>query len=113
MMAVRALLIALFVAATAAGAHAAPAPVAKPPRHLPPLAAVLADLRDEGFDVRSIERGPEPGTYVLEVPHLAFDGEHVVRVYRKRTVRVSGYDLRTELRPHLLRHSDVRFSFVY
>ena len=102
MMAARAWLIALLVAGSAAAAHAAPAPVAKPPRNVPSPATLLADLRAEGFAVRDVERGPEPGTYLVVLPLRVTNYERkLVVIYTKFVVRTAGPDVRSALRAFL------------
>jgi hypothetical protein len=94
--------IALIVIASVVGssALAAPAPFAKPARHPPSPEALLAQMRAEGFSLHAIERGPEPGTYVVtKNVELVGLGENTCAfVPRKWTVRADSGDVRAEVR---------------
>jgi hypothetical protein len=59
----RVLLLIVCCLTTAGAAHSAPAPLPKSARHPPTPDTLLANFRAEGYSVRMVERGPEPGTY--------------------------------------------------
>jgi len=105
-MAARTWLIALSVAASTAAAVAAPAPIAKPDRHAPTTAALLAELRAAGFSVSDLERGPEPGLYRVTVWVGQARGEGTYLSSRTYEVRVKGADVRGELRAFLERYQE-------
>jgi hypothetical protein len=80
----------------ATASPAAPAPVPKPPRHAPSPATLLADFRTEGFAVRSLDRGPEPGSYVISLRAASDAGLYVAS--RRYVVRVGDSEVRSAIR---------------
>jgi hypothetical protein len=101
------LLLALAVA-TAQAADAAPAPLSKSARHPPSPDTLLANFRAEGYDVRKIERGPEPGTYVLSTAAPVRAGRRLGYQIVTHTVRADGPDVRAPLREVLERDRQLR-----
>jgi hypothetical protein len=99
---VRVLLVAGCALLLASGAQTAPAPVAKPPRHVPSPASLLQGFLAEGFDLCALERGQEPGLYRLLVATTPRTGRQLYVTYEAFEVRVSG-DVRAELRAFLVR----------
>jgi hypothetical protein len=84
------------LAALAQPSGAAPAPLAKTPRTFPTPNRLLADFRAEGYTVKSLERGPQPGSYVVTVPSWASDGLYAPAA--TYAVSVKGPDVRAEIR---------------
>jgi hypothetical protein len=97
---VRVLLVALFGLLIASQTQAAPAPMAKSPRQPPSLATLSRELRAEGFDVRGLERGPEPGLYRITIAPTPRSTVPVP--CQTHEVRVTGGDVRAELRAFLV-----------
>jgi hypothetical protein len=95
---VRLLLLIAVVVATAGAAPAAPAPLPRKQHHVPSPDTLLANFRAEGYDVRSLERGTEPGTYVLTTVTPTPSGRRIRFQLTKHTVRVDGSDVRAPLR---------------
>jgi hypothetical protein len=81
-----------------AAASAAPAPLHRTARHPPSPDTLLANFRAEGYVVRSLERGPEPGTYVLSTVAATSAGRRTRFQVVTYTVRVDGPDVRAPLR---------------
>ena len=101
MKAISVLLVALCVVATAGVAGAAPAPLARPVHNVPSPGALLTDFRAEGFPVTAVERGPEPGTYVITLQlRVENDEQRAIVAHRRSVVRV-GTNVRADLREFL------------
>jgi hypothetical protein len=92
----RLLLLAALLVATAQTVSAAPAPLAKPPRRAPSPATLLTDFRAEGFSLSSLDRGPDPGSYVIRIRSLSRSELYVPS--RTYVVRVGASDVRSAIR---------------
>src|SRR4051794_22185429 len=104
---VRVLLVAGCTLLLASEAQAAPAPVAKPPRHVPSPANLLQGFLAEGLDLCGLECGPEPRLYRLVVATAPRTGRELFVSYEACEVRVTGGDVRAELRAFLVRKRPV------
>src|SRR5262245_14504483 len=105
MISLRLLLIGLLSTVSAfAAVQAAPAPVAKPARHVPSPETLLANLRAEGYHVVALNHGREPGTYAVTLA-LRIAGDDfetfAATVHRTYQVRTDSADVQADLRAFL------------
>jgi hypothetical protein len=84
------------VVALTTASPAAPAPFEKSPRHAPSPDVLLADFRAEGYSVRSLDRGPERGSYVIIL--RAISHSELYLPARTYVVRVGDTDVRSAIR---------------